>query len=312
MCSSDLILHDPIPLPSQVADDFVLIPEALDDICMKALARDRDERFATAHEMRERLRELMPSLDPRQRARERLVELTRRVLPHRFAETEALMRRAIHDDSGETEAPEEPSWLTGPAAIEARAAEAGLELDVSVSTPEPDPHAEQLASRLLRRRATRRAWTAAVVVLAVCATAAGVLSLVLGDGPSTSAAELARGERPIAAAAPGAEPAQRAPSGSPEARAGGAAGSGSTRVHLRVESTPEGAQVSIDGDVVGTTPLDHVVERSSTPRRVTIEREGLTPFTGEITPETDQRLVVRLTAVRATPRRVRPRFYSFD
>ena len=100
------VLHDPIPLPSQIADDDVLIPEALDEICLRALARERERRYASAEELRAALRELMPQLDPRQRAKERLVELTRRVLPHRFAETQALMRRAAKtcDDTGELEA----------------------------------------------------------------------------------------------------------------------------------------------------------------------------------------------------------------
>ncbi len=54
------VINDPIPAPSEVRKT---VPEELDRIVMKALARDRDDRYATAREMGRELHRFLGTLD---------------------------------------------------------------------------------------------------------------------------------------------------------------------------------------------------------------------------------------------------------
>ncbi|MDQ3035329.1 MAG: serine/threonine protein kinase, partial [Myxococcota bacterium] len=69
------VLGAAIPVPSGVALPGPAIAPELDAICMRALARDPDERFGTAHALGAALGALMPALDPDDRARESLAAL---------------------------------------------------------------------------------------------------------------------------------------------------------------------------------------------------------------------------------------------
>ncbi|AKF10474.1 serine/threonine protein kinase [Sandaracinus amylolyticus] len=70
------VVDQEVPRPSEVAPD-ARIPRALEDVCMRALARDPDERFQTAAAMRAVLRAELRSLDPSQDVRDRVAELAR-------------------------------------------------------------------------------------------------------------------------------------------------------------------------------------------------------------------------------------------
>jgi len=144
---------------------------------------------------------------------------------------------------------------------------------------------------------SRRAWIAAI---AACAIAGCVIWVAVRSALATSvASERTESAPPVAPAAHPPLPPAPAPAPAPPAR-----------VHVLIESEPPEARISIDGEIVGVTPHEHVLERGSTARPFVIEREGYEPFTGEITPETNQRLLVRLTA--RERRRVRRRFFAFD
>ncbi|UJR86121.1 serine/threonine-protein kinase [Sandaracinus amylolyticus] len=70
------VVDEEVPRPSEIAPD-ARIPRALEDVCMRALARDPDERFETAAAIRAVLRAELRSLDPSQDVRDRIAELAR-------------------------------------------------------------------------------------------------------------------------------------------------------------------------------------------------------------------------------------------
>ncbi|UJR82401.1 Hypothetical protein I5071_44660 [Sandaracinus amylolyticus] len=294
------VLHDPIPLPSQVADDDVLIPESLDEICMKALARDRVDRFPTAEAMRDALRELMPQLDPRQRAHERLVELTRRVLPHRFAETEELMRCAARNSPSEEFDAMTVTELSG--LVSTDGPPRSGDIDVQVVLDGDRPTSPQRPVRLYERSLRGWAFAGSLVGLALLG-AFGFALLPRANAGTTTAPPIAerapsepvRPSPPLEISPPPLEP---APAPIP------------ATVSIQIESTPPRAQVTIGGELRGTTPLTIELPRDTAPVEVVVERINHQPSEHTIIPERDQRLVVRL---RERPvARPRPRFYSFD
>ncbi|AKF04979.1 serine/threonine protein kinase [Sandaracinus amylolyticus] len=297
------VLHDPIPLPSQVADDDVLIPDALDEICMKALARDREERFPSAEAMRDALRELMPQLDPRQRAHERLVELTRRVLPHRFAETEELMRCAARNSPSEELDAMTMTELSG--LVSTDGAPRSGDIDVQVVLDGDRATSPQRPVRLYER--SLRGWALAGSLVGLVLLGAFGFALLprANAGTPTTAPPIA--ERAPAEPVRPSPPQEIAPPPPPSEPAPEPL---SATVSIHIESTPSRAQVRIGRRVRGTTPLTIELPRGAEPVDVVVERLGHQPSELSIVPELDQRVVVRLRE-RATAR-PRPRFYQFD
>jgi serine/threonine protein kinase len=92
------ILDTRYPTPSELGPGLE-IPEALEAICMRALAREPEDRYPTAEALRIALRELLPIHDPKQEARESLIALMKEAMPDRLAETQDLMRRAREDQT---------------------------------------------------------------------------------------------------------------------------------------------------------------------------------------------------------------------
>jgi serine/threonine-protein kinase len=83
---------EPLVPPSRIVEG---IPEELDDICLRALAHERDERYATAAEMRRDLLDLPRELKA---PTEALAKLMRDLFAERIAEKEEMLRRVRHGD----------------------------------------------------------------------------------------------------------------------------------------------------------------------------------------------------------------------
>jgi serine/threonine-protein kinase len=96
------ICEEPIPSPRDRRPSY---PHALEDVLMKALQRDRSERYATAAEMRRGLLAVLRELDPEGRAPEDLAALMRAHFAERQTEKRDLLRKASSVDSHVTRAP---------------------------------------------------------------------------------------------------------------------------------------------------------------------------------------------------------------
>ncbi|WP_169791373.1 serine/threonine-protein kinase [Sandaracinus amylolyticus] len=260
------ILSDPVPRPSALAQARG-IPPALDEICMRALARDRGDRFATAGEMRAALREQLPALDPRLDPRETLSRLTKQVLAPRLAEVDALLRRARRPGPEKVDrkpAPiSEPPPRLDPPSVP-------LELDVAVEERAPEP-----------RHGTRALAFAlgagAGVALAGLALSVLMRAAIPPPAPRTDAA-------PIESSAPPPVPSP-APIVEPPVPA---------TIRVRIESTPSGATVRIAGEARGVTPLAIELPRGTTPIELALELRGHTTITQTLVPDESQRLLLQL------------------
>jgi serine/threonine-protein kinase len=83
------VLDDPIVRPSQVEPEF---PVALERVCMKALRRDRDARYATALDMRRALLEAIQEGGPAM-PEEDLARRMHTLFADRIVEKEQMLRR---------------------------------------------------------------------------------------------------------------------------------------------------------------------------------------------------------------------------
>jgi serine/threonine-protein kinase len=96
------ICEEPIPSPRDRRPSY---PHALEDVLMKALHRDKSERYATAAEMRRGLLGVLRELDPEGRAPEDLATLMREHFSEQQTEKRDLLRKASAADSHVTRAP---------------------------------------------------------------------------------------------------------------------------------------------------------------------------------------------------------------
>jgi hypothetical protein len=86
-------------------------------------------------------------------------------------------------------------------------------------------------------------------------------------------------------------------------------------VHIALDSVPSGAEVRIEGQLRGTTPLSLELAPSATGADLVLTRRGFLTVTEHVALDVDQRLRVALVRAPATARRpaaADPGFERFD
>lgn len=254
------ICNEPIIPPSRLTKNF---PKALEDVCMRALAKNPADRFATAAEMRLALLDVARDFASPVEA---LAERMQRWFPDRIAEKQELLRRVragdevTHVPAGEVEEkvqvpgmPEEPRQ-TRPVRRKRIAAVAvvasGLIVGVAAA-------ALRAPTRILRATEQQEAETEAApsTVTTAISTSPGSDSNALTGDPASE-----RGDKVI----------------------------------VHIESRPPGARVMADGREEGVTPLDIHVDRGDTPIRLELQKAGFSPTIQPIVPDADQKLLFSL------------------
>ncbi len=233
------VCDDPIARPSRDLADY---PPMLEDICLRALARDKDRRYPSAAAMADELvaatQFLLGAVDPRRL----LGDTMRGLFADRIAQKSTLVQ---HVRAG-----------TDPGALPAVDADEGVEVpEVSLATPvqaAPTRASSSLTAASgpvpvlpLPPRRRRAALAATVGVLAVAAFVAAVALGRSGGEPDAAAATADR-PPPPAAPTPAAPPAIAPPLAPPPAAP--------ATIALRIESEPAGATITIDGEPHGLTP----------------------------------------------------------
>jgi len=244
-------------------------PKRLEEICLRALAADPQDRYATAADLRRDLALLTRELSGDSLPGENLAALMRLLFATRVEEK----RRLLESVQRGTAIERVPS----------------AEVDVAVELPTVGP---AKATRPLPPPHRRRGWLAfgvAVFALAFAGTL-GFLALQGAEDDVRAAAPPAPAPEPEPA--PVEAPPPEPPVAPPE------------EVVLRVETTPAGATVSLDGEVLGETPTELTVPRSEQPRTLRLERDGYRPLEREVRPEMSQLLQIGLQRL---PRRGRSR-----
>ncbi|HUJ57951.1 MAG TPA: serine/threonine-protein kinase [Kofleriaceae bacterium] len=251
------VTEDAIPRPRREVPDY---PEALEHVCMRALARDRTRRYASALDMRHDLLAAVPPLaEPERVLADRMAELfAERIVEKR----QMLSHMRQGTDLGILPAPE---------------------VDESVEVPQVVEHTGTPSSQVAPSRA-RRGWVIAGSALVVLAGSALAWQLDQRDD-----------EPPPAAAIAPAPPPPPAPPPAPPAPVAAPAIDASTAVALHVTSVPSGAAVYVDGERVGTTPFDVHLEH---PRAIELRLElaSYAPLSQRLTVDRDQDLLVELVA----------------
>ncbi len=263
------IIRGDIPSPFTVDP---ALPAPLEAICMKALAHDRDARFATAADMATALEEALESLGDRTTVRD-----AAKVVDRHFAEDRDAMKRLVESQVALIQRASEGRTRRATAlpVVDYDRPESPLSAPVGSPTPTPPPlglpglsesaaRDEHPSSSITaaftgrsdapaRGRSAPRprglAWVAAVLVIAVAATA-GVLQLRGGHDESAASPPIASASASVRASR-----------------------------QVTIDSMPQGAAVR-DGDaLLGSTPLILAIDPSAPPRRLVMSLPGYAPHT---------------------------------
>ncbi len=317
------ICEQPIPSPKLFAPD---LPVSLERIVMKALAREPNDRYATAADMRRDLLRVARELSPETLPEEALSLLMRQLFTERIEQKTELLKQVtcgVHVGNIE--------WMDGDSNVPIEIDTVDIEADTRSGTRDVretaartvplTPQAMPSVPPVEPHRS--RAWPMAVLALAVAAIGAAVggyfLSGIDRSGriapPIMATAQTLETAVVPAAAEPTVQPSER-PAVVPEPAP-------ASMVTINLDSTPAGARVLVAGEERGVTPLALSLPSGTEAVEVGIELEGHESLLERITPDVNQRLRVQLVpasparrAVRRRTTRAQPRpsggFYRFD
>ncbi len=266
------VCEDPIPAPRSVDPDY---PAQLESICLRALERDVDKRFATADEMR---RELVAFLrtTPNVGVHDELLAERMRALFADRLENKTVMIRELRSGGA-------PAILPPP--------EVDLQVEPPVvatvaTRPEPTPAAAGATAPGAPTERPRRAPLyvgAAAALLAASAFAIGGLR-ARPEAGETSPEPSAFAPVSPAAAEPSVTPATPA------------------SVVIEITTSPPGAHVWVGETDRGPTPQKLALDRGAEPVALELRLEGYEPLSERVTPDVDQRLALSLKpALRGRP-----------
>ena len=263
------ICDEPIPAPTREVEGY---PASLERICTRALARDADQRYATAAEMRDDLVAAMQELGLEGDPHEALASKLARLFGDRVAEKRELLARVREGgDLGELLKAEVDEGVDVPMVSHASA--------TPLSAVRPPTAALETRPGKLPKKTDGR-WLV-IAVLAFAIAAGGIIGYFLRHKPRAKVASA-----PVAAPVP----ADAAPAPPHD-----------EEVTISIDTTPPGSQISIGGEVRGVTPLDVHVKRGGDPLKVELRAAGYQPQVQDIVPDKDQKLVVALLPTLPTP-----------
>ena len=259
--------------PSEIVPDY---PPVLERICLRALERHPDDRYPTAADMRRDLVSGLPAMNSDPLPEEALSRLMHELFPDRIEEKRKMLEHVRE----------------GSKILHVPAAEADSEVELPMAETALAEATRTIADPPAPARRTGLVIAAAAVALA----AGAVLALLASSDPAPPAARdappparvLQKGHAPTQHDPPAIEATPSAPS----------------EITLRIDTTPEGAEVTIDGEPRGRTPLALSVPRGDEAITLVLSREGYEEESRTVTPTESQLLTLELTEL---PRRLRDR-----
>ncbi|HEY1960498.1 MAG TPA: serine/threonine-protein kinase [Polyangiaceae bacterium] len=259
------ITEEAIKPPSALRAGY---PKELETICMTALNRSPEERYATAAEMRRALLAAMRALEPPNAPmpEEELAARMNASFADRI-ETKTELLRRVRAGSKVTELP---------------AAETDGSIEIPVAVDDPATMTEAGASIVASTRPRERArWPIALGAIVLAAgTAAVVLATHHRAAPAAATAPPATA---TASATATAAPTATAPAS----------------VTITIESIPPGATVFSSDQELGPTPYTLTLAKSDAPVDVEVRKDGFVTQRESLVPNVEQR--IRLTLPRAAP-----------
>jgi serine/threonine-protein kinase len=278
------IAHEPVTPPSRVVEGY---PAALEAICLKALARNREDRYATAMDMRRDLLVAMRSLPAASGASEDPSEALAKLMADSFAQRIAEKREMLRRVRSGSNVTHVPSELDDDAMDLPSVAEAEGGATKLTAT------GHSTAADRVGRRTRVGQWALVVLVSAGLLFFAGV--------------ELQRKPRAADAPAPSAATSASSPTAPVPSTVASAAPAASTvQVSVHVDTKPPGAHVLVGGAELGVTPTDLRLPQGATPLSLQLRRSGYQTLVQQLVPDSDQRLLLSLEPVRSAPPSPRP------
>ena len=270
------VCEEPIPRPSRERPDY---PAFLEDICLRALARDRDARYASAQQLHDDLvtarQLLLGTADPRALL---AGEMARLFADRRERKRATLQHVRDGGDAGAMPATEVDESVVVPQATQ------HTPVSSAVAVIEAAPAAPpRRGRRVLAAFGVALAAAAAVVAVPAMREARGRDGSPLPIEGAASAAPVAP-TAPAAPAAPAAEPPPVEPTAPPVP----------AEIVVTIESEPQGARVTVDGEEVGVTPYELRRPSGAPPAALELRHRGYRTLRQTIRADRDQRLVLAL------------------
>jgi serine/threonine protein kinase len=243
-------------------------PLAMERICLRGLSRKPDDRYPTAEAMRHDLLHAMHATASDAIAGDQLAILMRRIFADRKQEKEEMLRR-VRAGSLMTDLPSAEADISVdiPVADEAT----GLEHSIAYDAP---------------HWVRRHRWTTPLFVLIGGAAAMAIGAHIGGR----RAAPLVIPAVSVPIASSSTSPPEPAP----------------TTVRIQIETVPSGADVSLDGQPRGATPVDLYLDREERSHTVSFQKPGFSPLRDSFTPSLEQKLHFTLSPLAASGREPRP------
>ncbi|MEQ8978850.1 MAG: serine/threonine-protein kinase [Deltaproteobacteria bacterium] len=270
MLTLEAICSEDVVAPSKLVNNY---PAELERIALKALQRDRNDRYQTALEMRRDLLALSQELNRGKVPEVSLAKVMHKLFEDRIDQKRSLLTR-IHAGDNVTSVPVAET-------------DASVELpNVALSDDGPDSDSAISLPDISHPGfpPRRRGWLfGAIAAAAAVIIATGLLTA----GNSKDAGADTVPPAPVVEAPPKPpEPAE------PEE---------AVKVSVRVETDPPGAIVKIDGKVLGLTPTYLLLPKGEEAVDVLLSLEGHEPRTEKVVPDVDQKFSLALAVIAETP-----------
>ncbi|HEY5946730.1 MAG TPA: serine/threonine-protein kinase [Kofleriaceae bacterium] len=296
------ITEEPIPRPTREMPDY---PACLEDICVRALARDPDQRYSTAAEMREDLIKAMQVMATEGDPHEAIASKFARIFSDRMVQKRELLERVRRGgDLGELLAPEVDEQVDVPI----------------VSAGESTPLSNVRKTEPVGRR-RRRSYAFLIAFLLASLGGAGVGAYLRTRSKTPpppdeklAVVQLPTPQAPVTPDAAQVEVAVEAVEEVPPPPAV------DDYIVISVDTDPEGVAVKVDGEPRGATPLDVRIKKREQPVKVELAQTGFDTHKLEVVPDRDQRLYFalmkqqkKIVPVKSPPKQERkPGFRRFD
>src|SRR5262245_39576031 len=257
------VCDDAIPRPMRERRDY---PAVLEAICMRALARRKEDRYESAWQMHEDLRDAQRMLGGGHQDTRLEAEITRLFAERVIEKRQVLANLRAGTDFGPLPAAEVDEGVDVPQVSLA---------SHSVRASSDDPTRSDVVP------VTRR-WGLVLVLLFIGAAGGGGWWWWQQQEDDTT---------PAVASAPAATPTTAAPAEPPAPDVKPVA---VAHVVFTIDTEPSGATVIVDGEVKGTTPLELERPRGDAKVHIEIRFAGYQPLAQDLKPDRDQRLVLAL------------------
>jgi len=285
------VCEEPIPRPTREHAGF---PPALEAICMRAMSRDRDRRYATAREMRDDLLEVVGSLGDGAPGEVLGAEMER-LFADRIEEKRQMMSQVRSGtDLGFMPSAEVDEGVDVPQVSRVSASPRTATQAPTLSEGDAPKHGARLAVLLVLLVAAGGFATwwyylrvpggsgAPAIEASVTSPAAGRPA----SAPAAPAVNPTPGPAADPAALPVADPAVL-PATDPAALP--------ATILVHVETTPPGATVLLAGVSWGKTPVDLQLPAASAPVKLQLRRKGYADVIQSLPLDRDQRVIVTLS-----------------